>query len=67
MHWSDTLRGVGFSQGGVLSWLPISRAKLPISSANIIAAMSTFRDSNPGIYMKAIWKNQQILPSAAIR
>ncbi|XP_014244674.1 neutral and basic amino acid transport protein rBAT-like [Cimex lectularius] len=66
MHWGER-RNIGFNPNHIRPWLPYSHAKLPLASAEIIAAMSSLRDVNPSLYMHGLWKDHQLVPNTAIR
>lgn len=63
MKWPDN----GFTQPGVLPWLPSVASQSPKNSVTVVSEMSSFRDVTPSIYMHAIWKEGALIPNTAIR
>lgn len=63
MKWAEN----GFTQPGVLPWLPNAASHSPTNSVTVISEMSSFRDVTPSIYMHAVWKEGTLIPNCAIR
>jgi hypothetical protein len=69
MHWSAQYPGYGFTQPGILSWLPFSIAWSNVAAGHLttIQTISKLREDSPSIYMNGIYKDNAKLPNYQIR
>jgi hypothetical protein len=69
MHWSAQYPGYGFTQPGILSWLPFSSAWSNVAAGRLtmIQTISKLREDSPSIYMNGIYKDNVKLPNYEIR
>ncbi|PNF16754.1 hypothetical protein B7P43_G00865 [Cryptotermes secundus] len=69
MHWSAQYPGFGFTQPGILSWLPFSHAWSNVAAGHltIVQTVSKLREDSPSIYMNGIYKDNVKLPNYEIR
>jgi hypothetical protein len=69
MHWSAQYPDYGFTQPGILSWLPPSSAWTHVAAGHltIIQTISKLRGDSPSIYMNGIYKDNVKLPNYELR